>query len=47
MTLEPTDVSPFIAWYRDQPLLTFVDQYTDPRWGDRSGYLRGPGVDFR
>ena len=45
MTLRPAAVSPFVAWYRDQPLLTFVEQYTDPRWGDRSGYLRDPDVD--
>lgn len=45
MTLRPTAVSPFVAWYRDQPFLTFVNEYTDPRWGDRTTYLRDPDVD--
>ncbi|MFT5199646.1 MAG: hypothetical protein ACI87O_002317 [Planctomycetota bacterium] len=45
VTLKPAQVSPFVSWWRDQPGLTFVEQYTDPRWGDRSGYLRMPDMD--
>ncbi|MCA9002477.1 MAG: hypothetical protein KDB61_11170, partial [Planctomycetes bacterium] len=45
LTLKPTDVSPFVAWWRDQPGMTFVEEYTDPRWGDRNGYLRYPDLD--
>lgn len=45
LTLKPAQVSPFVAWWRDQPGLTFVEQYTDPRWGDRSGYLSVPDLD--
>ncbi len=45
VTLKPTQVSPFVAWWRDQPGLTFVEQYSDPRWGDRNGYLRMPDMD--
>ncbi|MCA9003211.1 MAG: hypothetical protein KDB61_14910, partial [Planctomycetes bacterium] len=44
-SLHPADLSPFVAWYRDQPFLTFVDRFTDPRWEDRSSYLRDPDVD--
>ncbi|MBL4770100.1 MAG: M1 family metallopeptidase [Planctomycetes bacterium] len=45
VTLKPTQVSPFIEWWQDQPGMTFVEQYSDPRWGDRSGYLRSPDMD--
>jgi len=45
VTLKPTQVSPFIEWWQDQPGLTFVEQYSDPRWDDRSGYLRSPDMD--
>ena len=45
LTLEPAAASPFVRWYRDLPSLTFVEEFSDPRWGDRSGYLRNPDVD--
>jgi hypothetical protein len=35
---------PLDAW-RDQPLLTFAPQWTDPREGDRTGYLDDPDTD--
>ena len=41
----PLTASPFVKFWRDQPQLTFVEQETDPRWGDRSGYLRDPESD--
>ena len=37
--------SGFLDWWRDQPSLTFVEQRTDPRWSDRTGYLRDPDSD--
>ena len=30
----------FVQWWRDQPALTLVSRWSDPRWGNRSGYLR-------
>jgi hypothetical protein len=45
LTLQPTEVSPFVSWWRDQPGLTFVEQYTDPRWEDRNSYLKMPDMD--
>ena len=44
-TVNPAAASPYVRWYRDLPALTFVEQYDDPRWGDRGGYLRSPDVD--
>ena len=41
----PLAASPFVRFWRDQPQLTFVEQVTDPRWGDRSSYLRDPESD--
>jgi len=35
----------FVSWWRDQPPFTFAEQWTDPRWADRSGYLRDPSND--
>jgi hypothetical protein len=35
----------FLDYWRDQPRLTFVDEYSDPRQGDRRGYLRDPETD--
>jgi len=43
--IKPLALSPFLERWRDQPGLTFVEQHTDPRWGDRSGYLRDPDSD--
>ncbi|QDV05047.1 hypothetical protein Poly30_05420 [Planctomycetes bacterium Poly30] len=34
-----------IAFWRDQPQFTLVEETTDPRWADRSGYLRDPNSD--
>jgi len=34
-----------VDYWRDQPLLTFVPQWDDPRWNDRVGYLRDPDTD--
>jgi len=42
---EALQVSPFVAWWRDQPHMTFVDEWTDTRWDDRVGYLRDPNTD--
>jgi hypothetical protein len=41
----PLQASPFVRFWRDQPLLGFVEEETDVRWGDRSGYLRDPDSD--
>ena len=43
--LEPVRSSGFLDWWRDQPMLTLVPEWSDPRWGDRSGYLRDPDSD--
>jgi hypothetical protein len=43
--IKPLATSAFLERWRDQPALTFVEQRTDPRWGDRSGYLRDPDTD--
>ena len=45
MPVEPVRASGFLDWWRDQPALTFVSQWNDPRWGDRSGYLGNPDSD--
>jgi hypothetical protein len=34
-----------LDWWRDQPLFTFVPQWTDPRWDDRVSYLGDPDTD--
>ncbi|MEM6675213.1 MAG: M1 family metallopeptidase [Planctomycetota bacterium] len=41
----PLQASPFVRYWRDQPLLSFVEELSDPRWGDRSSYLRDPDSD--
>lgn len=41
----PLEASPFVRYWRDQPLLSFVEETSDPRWRDRSGYLRDPDSD--
>jgi hypothetical protein len=43
--VEPLATSAFLERWRDQPALTFVEEWTDPRWADRSGYLRDPDSD--
>ena len=43
--LRPLAVSDFVSWWRDTPRLTFVEEWTDPRWSDRSRYLRSPDSD--
>jgi hypothetical protein len=37
--------SGLLDYWRDQPLFTFVPQWTDPRWADRVGYLADPDTD--
>ncbi|MEM9383188.1 MAG: M1 family metallopeptidase [Planctomycetota bacterium] len=41
----PLTASPFVRYWRDLPQLSFVEETRDPRWGDRSGYLRDPDSD--
>jgi hypothetical protein len=43
--LQPLQGGGMIDFWRDQPLLTLVPRYTDPRWADRQGYLRDPDTD--
>lgn len=43
--LTPLRRSGFLDHWRGQPKLSFVQEWTDPRQGDRSGYLRDPGTD--
>jgi hypothetical protein len=43
--LVPLRGSALLDWWRDQPALAFVPEWTDPRWGDRNGYLRDPDID--
>ncbi|MEW6073170.1 MAG: M1 family metallopeptidase [Planctomycetota bacterium] len=43
--LQPLYPSGFLAYWRDQPRYTFVRQFTDRRWSDRSGWLRAPDRD--
>lgn len=43
--VSPLKASPFIDWWRDQPWLTFGESLADPRWSDRSSYLREPTAD--
>lgn len=40
--VQPIASSGFLDLWRAQPQFTFVPQSTDPRWGDRSGYLANP-----
>ncbi|MFT5284438.1 MAG: hypothetical protein ACI8TQ_000594 [Planctomycetota bacterium] len=44
-SIQPFRASGFLKYWRDQPLLHFVSRYSDPRWGDRRGYLRAPESD--
>ncbi len=43
--LEPLPESCALDLWRDRPWLTFSPQRTDPRWHDRSRYLREPDAD--
>jgi hypothetical protein len=43
--IKPLPDSGFLDLWRDQPRLTFVPQWTDPRWGDRARYLTNPATD--
>jgi len=43
--LRPLAGSGFVDWWRDQPLLSFVEETTDPRWNDRARYLADPDSD--
>lgn len=45
LRIRPLRVAGPIAYWRDMPGLTFVQRSSDPRWGDRSGYLRDPDSD--
>ncbi|MEL6904004.1 MAG: hypothetical protein AAFP22_01275, partial [Planctomycetota bacterium] len=45
LQLSPLRVDGPVAYLRDLPHLTFVEERTDPRWGDRSGYLGDPASD--
>ncbi len=44
-TLRPVRSSGFVNWWRDQPLLSLAPRHDDPRWGDRTGYLRNTDTD--
>ena len=43
--LNPLKPSGFLDCWRSQPSLSFVQEWTDPRQADRSGYLRDPATD--
>jgi hypothetical protein len=43
--LEPVVESGFLDLWREQPRLSFMREWTDPRWGDRSAYLEDPDTD--
>ncbi len=43
--VQPLRNSGFVDYWRDQPSLAFVTSHADPRWSDRSGYLREPQGD--
>ena len=44
-TLKPIRSSGFVNWWRDQPLMSLSPRLTDPRWKQRTGYLRAPDSD--
>jgi hypothetical protein len=44
-SVQPLRSSDMVNWWRDQPLMTLTSRWEDPRWGDRSGYLRDPDSD--
>lgn len=43
--LEPLPTSGFLDHWRDQPKLTYAQEWTDPRWHDRVRYLADPDSD--
>lgn len=43
--IDPLRQTGLVEWWRDQPLLTLEPAWDDPRWGDRSGYLRDANSD--
>ncbi len=45
MKLEPLKAAGPLAYWRDQPRMSFVEETTIPTWGDRNGYLRDPDSD--
>jgi len=45
LDITPLPASGFLDLWRDQPALTFVPEYTDPRWQDRATYLTSPDED--
>lgn len=45
VSIDPLRQTGWIEWWRDQPLLSLVPAYQDPRWADRAGYLRDPASD--
>lgn len=44
-SVEPLRGSGLVDWWREQPLLTYGRQRTDPREGERTGYLSDPDTD--
>jgi len=44
-SISPMGKSGLVDWWREQPLMGLAPEETDPRWGDRSGYLRDAWVD--
>jgi hypothetical protein len=44
-TVSPLSPTPFLSFWRDQPMLTLAENQTDPRWSDRNGYLSAADVD--
>lgn len=45
LSLRPLSVDGPLAYWRDLPEVAFVEEESDPRWGDRSSYLRDPDTD--
>ncbi|MCY2959759.1 MAG: M1 family metallopeptidase [Planctomycetota bacterium] len=43
--IEPLRGSGLVDWWREQPLLSYGRQRTDPRDGERVGYLQDPDTD--
>ena len=45
LEFQPLPASGFLDLWRDKPALTFVPEYTNPRWQDRAVYLTSPNAD--
>lgn len=43
--LSPLAGGGLLDFFRDQPFLSQAPQHTDPRWGDRTSFMRDPGRD--